>query len=157
MSKVVEGGRGKKGVGCGSGRQENYRSGRQDSGRIRIWDLGIKIYFRDHLEDKVVVKEDESTVNINVVLTFGAPDEMLRLQGLGSKRARSGFCQDSQLESQPEYGGGSGSGGAGMMSQEMMRTAARMRRMRTIVRECWVNIDLYLADNGSFVTSSPVL
>ncbi|GJZ10034.1 hypothetical protein Tco_0544793 [Tanacetum coccineum] len=33
----------------------------------------------------------------------------------------------TQLESQPEYGGGSGSGGVGMMSQEMTRTAARMR------------------------------
>nr|GEX25471.1 hypothetical protein [Tanacetum cinerariifolium] len=42
----------------------------------------------------------------------------------------------TQLESQPEYGGGSGSGGAGMMSQEMMRTAARMRRRMTIVRGC---------------------
>ncbi|GKB93085.1 hypothetical protein Tco_0979222 [Tanacetum coccineum] len=47
----------KKGVGCGSGRQENYGSGRRDCGRIRIWDPGIKIYFRHHLEDKVVVKE----------------------------------------------------------------------------------------------------
>nr|GEW91567.1 NDR1/HIN1-like protein 6 [Tanacetum cinerariifolium] len=47
----------KKCVGCCSGRQENYRSGRRDYGRIRIWDLGIKIYFRHHLEDKVVVKE----------------------------------------------------------------------------------------------------
>nr|GEZ78194.1 hypothetical protein [Tanacetum cinerariifolium] len=41
----------------------------------------------------------------------------------------------TQLESQPKYGGGSGSGGCGMMSQEMMRTAARMRRRRTIVRD----------------------
>ncbi|GKA39857.1 kinase-like domain, phloem protein 2-like protein [Tanacetum coccineum] len=32
----------KKGVGCGSGRQENYGSGRRDCGRIRIWDPGIK-------------------------------------------------------------------------------------------------------------------
>ncbi|GJT90895.1 hypothetical protein Tco_1079740 [Tanacetum coccineum] len=47
----------KKGVGCGSGRQENYRSRRRDCGRIRIRDLGIKIYFRHHLEDNVVVKE----------------------------------------------------------------------------------------------------
>ncbi|GJW60796.1 RNA-directed DNA polymerase, eukaryota [Tanacetum coccineum] len=47
----------KKGVGCGSGRQENYGSGRRDCSRIRIWDTGIKIYFRHHLEDKVVVKE----------------------------------------------------------------------------------------------------
>nr|GEX09267.1 hypothetical protein [Tanacetum cinerariifolium] len=47
----------KKGVGCGSGRQENYESRIWDCGRIRIWDLGIKIYFRHHLEDKVVVKE----------------------------------------------------------------------------------------------------
>nr|GEY92927.1 transposon Ty3-I Gag-Pol polyprotein [Tanacetum cinerariifolium] len=42
----------KKGVGCGSGRQENYGSERRDCGRIRIWDPGIKIYFRHHLEDK---------------------------------------------------------------------------------------------------------
>nr|GFA01520.1 hypothetical protein [Tanacetum cinerariifolium] len=47
----------KKGIGCGSKRQENYGSGRRDCGRIRIWDPGIKIYFRHHLEDKVVVKE----------------------------------------------------------------------------------------------------
>nr|GEX40515.1 hypothetical protein [Tanacetum cinerariifolium] len=47
----------KKGVGCGSGRQENYESRRQDCGRIRICDPVIKIYFRHHLEDKVVVKE----------------------------------------------------------------------------------------------------
>nr|GEU70790.1 hypothetical protein [Tanacetum cinerariifolium] len=47
----------KKGVGCGSERQENYGSERRDCGRIRLWDLGIKIYFRHHLEDKVVVKE----------------------------------------------------------------------------------------------------
>nr|GFA37850.1 hypothetical protein [Tanacetum cinerariifolium] len=51
----------------------------------------------------------------------------------------------------------SGSGGFGMMSQKMMRTTARMRRMRTIVRGCGVNIDLYLAVIRSFVTSSPVL
>nr|GEW05447.1 hypothetical protein [Tanacetum cinerariifolium] len=48
----------------------------------------------------------------------------------------------------------SGSGDGGMMSQEMIRMATRMR---TIVRGCGVNIDLYLADNGSFVTSSLVL
>ncbi|GKE39761.1 hypothetical protein Tco_1463166 [Tanacetum coccineum] len=47
----------KKGVSCGSGRQENYRSGRRDCDRIRIWYPGIKIYFRHHLEDNVVVKE----------------------------------------------------------------------------------------------------
>ncbi|GKD93415.1 hypothetical protein Tco_1373252 [Tanacetum coccineum] len=47
----------KKGVGYGSGRQENYGSGRRDCGRIRIWDPRIRIYFRHHLEDKVVVKE----------------------------------------------------------------------------------------------------
>nr|GEU46028.1 hypothetical protein [Tanacetum cinerariifolium] len=47
----------KKGVGYGSGRHENYRSGRRYCGRIRIWDPGIKIYFKQHLEDKVVVKE----------------------------------------------------------------------------------------------------
>nr|GEY25791.1 hypothetical protein [Tanacetum cinerariifolium] len=55
----------------------------------------------------------------------------------------------TQLESQPEY--------AGMMSQEMMRTAARMRTRKTIVRGCGVNIELYLAENGSFMISSPVL
>ncbi|GJR71481.1 hypothetical protein Tco_0083846 [Tanacetum coccineum] len=32
----------KKGVGCGSERQENYRSGRRDCGRIRIWDPRIE-------------------------------------------------------------------------------------------------------------------
>nr|GEY11547.1 hypothetical protein [Tanacetum cinerariifolium] len=46
-----------KGVGCGGLRQENYGSERRDCGRIRIWDPGIKIYFRHHFEDKVVVKE----------------------------------------------------------------------------------------------------
>nr|GEW01193.1 hypothetical protein [Tanacetum cinerariifolium] len=63
----------------------------------------------------------------------------------------------SDLESQPEYGGGSGSGGCGDDEPKMMRTVASMGRIRTIVRRCWVNIDLYLADNASFVTSSPVL
>nr|GEZ09021.1 hypothetical protein [Tanacetum cinerariifolium] len=43
----------------------------------------------------------------------------------------------TQLESQPEYGGGTGVTGRGMMSREMMRSAARMERMRTIVRRCW--------------------
>ncbi|GJY09859.1 hypothetical protein Tco_0378044 [Tanacetum coccineum] len=38
----------KKGVGCGSGRQENYGSGRRDCGRIRIWDPGIKRVFQDN-------------------------------------------------------------------------------------------------------------
>nr|GEV75973.1 RNA-directed DNA polymerase, eukaryota [Tanacetum cinerariifolium] len=47
----------KKGVGCGSGRHENYRSERRDSGRSRISNPGIKLHFRHHLEDKVVVKE----------------------------------------------------------------------------------------------------
>ncbi|GKE35267.1 hypothetical protein Tco_1454589, partial [Tanacetum coccineum] len=41
----------------------------------------------------------------------------------------------TQLESQPEYGGGSESGGTGMMSREMMRTTVRMRRM-PIARRC---------------------
>nr|GEW06820.1 hypothetical protein [Tanacetum cinerariifolium]GEW06822.1 hypothetical protein [Tanacetum cinerariifolium] len=70
MAWVVEGGRmvlcyvqgsgrrkRKKGVGSDSERQENYESERRDCGRIRIWDPGIKIYFKHHLEDKVVVKE----------------------------------------------------------------------------------------------------
>ncbi|GJZ24161.1 hypothetical protein Tco_0561620 [Tanacetum coccineum] len=38
----------KKGVGCGSGRQENYGSGRWDCGRIRIWDPEIKRVFQDN-------------------------------------------------------------------------------------------------------------
>nr|GEU87438.1 class II heat shock protein [Tanacetum cinerariifolium] len=33
----------KTGVGCGSGRHENYESERRDCGRIRIWDPAIKI------------------------------------------------------------------------------------------------------------------
>nr|GEY05944.1 hypothetical protein [Tanacetum cinerariifolium] len=107
-------------------------------------------------------------------------DKMLRLQCLGSNTPSDrGYIpsvgrvlpkqgtvippsppcmHSSDLESQPEYGGGSRSGYA-----RMMRTASRMGRMRAIVRRCWiklvilVNIDLYLADNASFVTSSPVL
>nr|GEV69276.1 alpha/beta hydrolases superfamily protein [Tanacetum cinerariifolium] len=43
----------------------------------------------------------------------------------------------TQLESQPEYSGGSGSGGCEDMSWEMMRMAARMGRMRTIIRICY--------------------
>ncbi|GJR27460.1 hypothetical protein Tco_1103692 [Tanacetum coccineum] len=35
----------------------------------------------------------------------------------------------NKLESQPEYGVAAGVAGAGMMSQEMMRTTARMRTM----------------------------
>nr|GEY42346.1 hypothetical protein [Tanacetum cinerariifolium] len=42
----------------------------------------------------------------------------------------------TQLESRPEYGGGSGSGGCEDDEPEMMRTATRMGRMRTIVRRC---------------------
>ncbi|GKB43382.1 hypothetical protein Tco_0888324 [Tanacetum coccineum] len=38
----------KKGVGCGSRRQENYESGRQDYGRIKIWDPRIKRVFQDN-------------------------------------------------------------------------------------------------------------
>ncbi|GJV83040.1 hypothetical protein Tco_1522938 [Tanacetum coccineum] len=38
----------KKGVGCGSGRQKNYGSGRQDCGRITIWDPRIKRVFQDN-------------------------------------------------------------------------------------------------------------
>ncbi|GJS69746.1 hypothetical protein Tco_0702587 [Tanacetum coccineum] len=38
----------KKGVGCGSRRQENYGSGRRDCGRIRIWDPRIKRVFQDN-------------------------------------------------------------------------------------------------------------
>ncbi|GJW32569.1 hypothetical protein Tco_0052601 [Tanacetum coccineum] len=37
----------KKGVGCGSGRQENYMSERRDCGGIRIWNPGIKRAFQD--------------------------------------------------------------------------------------------------------------
>nr|GEV93333.1 NAC transcription factor 56-like [Tanacetum cinerariifolium] len=51
----------------------------------------------------------------------------------------------TQLESQPEYVVvAAGVAGAGMMSQEMMRTAARMRRRRTIVRGCEVSPVLLL-------------
>nr|GEX92456.1 hypothetical protein [Tanacetum cinerariifolium] len=39
----------KKGVGCGSRRQENYGSGRRNCGRIRIWDPGIKRIFKTSL------------------------------------------------------------------------------------------------------------
>ncbi|GJR80629.1 reverse transcriptase domain-containing protein [Tanacetum coccineum] len=61
----------------------------------------------------------------------------------------------TQLESQPEYGGGSGSGGYGDDEPGDDENGGRKRRMRRIpiVRRCWVNIDLYLADNASFVTS----
>nr|GEV14222.1 hypothetical protein [Tanacetum cinerariifolium] len=38
----------KKGVGCCSGRQENYGSGRRGCCRIRIWDPGIKKVFQDN-------------------------------------------------------------------------------------------------------------
>ncbi|GJZ80469.1 hypothetical protein Tco_0645463 [Tanacetum coccineum] len=38
----------KKGVGCGSRRQENYGSGRRDCDRIRIWDSEIKRVFQDN-------------------------------------------------------------------------------------------------------------
>nr|GEV46799.1 hypothetical protein [Tanacetum cinerariifolium] len=36
----------KKGVGCGSERQENYGSGRRDCDRIRIWYPNIKRVFK---------------------------------------------------------------------------------------------------------------
>nr|GEV75971.1 retrovirus-related Pol polyprotein from transposon TNT 1-94 [Tanacetum cinerariifolium] len=55
--ELADNGKRKKGVGCGIGRQENYGSRRQDSGKSRISDPRIKIHFRHHLEDKVVVKE----------------------------------------------------------------------------------------------------
>nr|GEV56916.1 hypothetical protein [Tanacetum cinerariifolium] len=59
-------------------------------------------------------------------------DEMLRLQGRGSNTPR----MLTQLESQSEYGSGSGIGGCGDDEPVMMRTAARMGRIRTIVRRC---------------------
>ncbi|GJZ98837.1 hypothetical protein Tco_0671290 [Tanacetum coccineum] len=101
-------------------------------------------------------------------------DEMLRLQGLGSNTpsgvpytddeimvivhgasngAHSRCWSDdkfsqilTQLESQLEYGGGGESGRC-----EDDESDSEMMRIRA------VNIDLYLADNASFVTSSPVL
>ncbi|GKC18417.1 ribonuclease H-like domain-containing protein [Tanacetum coccineum] len=93
---------------------------------------------------------------------------MLRLQGLGSNTPTSvPYTEDeimaivrggkqpghipgvgrvlpgqgtmlTQLESQPEYGGGSESDGCGDDEPGDDRTAARTRRMRTIVRGCWV-------------------
>ncbi|GJV60440.1 putative ribonuclease H-like domain-containing protein [Tanacetum coccineum] len=54
----------------------------------------------------------------------------------------------NQLESQPEYGGATRVAGAGMMSQEMMRTAVRMRRMRTIVRGCWNMLSRNVTQEG---------
>ncbi|GJX57797.1 hypothetical protein Tco_0287694 [Tanacetum coccineum] len=59
--------KGKKGVGCGSGRHENYGSERRDCGRIRIWDPEIKIYFRHHLEDKVQHLEETTFHKSNKV------------------------------------------------------------------------------------------
>nr|GEV00046.1 squalene synthase [Tanacetum cinerariifolium] len=56
----------------------------------------------------------------------------------------------TQLQSQPEFGSGSGSGPCGMMSRALMRTAARMRRMPIM------NIDLN-ADNAMFVNRKPIL
>ncbi|GKE29137.1 hypothetical protein Tco_1444521 [Tanacetum coccineum] len=55
----------------------------------------------------------------------------------------------SQLESRPEYGGGSGSGGCRDDEPRDDEDGGE--------DEDDMNIDLYLADNGSFVTSSPVL
>nr|GEX88825.1 homeodomain-containing protein [Tanacetum cinerariifolium] len=75
-------------------------------------------------------------------------DEMLRLWGLGSNTPR--------LESQPEYGGGSEIGGCEPGDDEDGGEDEEDERM-PIVRRCWENIGLYLADNASFVTSSPAL
>ncbi|GKB96902.1 hypothetical protein Tco_0983039 [Tanacetum coccineum] len=71
------------------------------------------------------------------------------ISGVGRVLPRQGTML-TQLESQPEYSGGSGSGGCGDDEAGDDEDGDEVRR-------CWVNIDLYLADNASFVTSSPVL
>ncbi|GJV42611.1 pyruvate kinase [Tanacetum coccineum] len=51
----------------------------------------------------------------------------------------------TQLESQPEIGGGSGSGGCGDDEPGDDEDATRMGRMRTIVRRCWVSIGYFVS------------
>nr|GEV18526.1 hypothetical protein [Tanacetum cinerariifolium] len=68
-------------------------------------------------------------------------DEMLRLQGLGSNTPTGVPYTEEDIMAIVRGGKQRGHiparvAGAGMMSQEMMRTAMRMRRRRTIVRGC---------------------
>nr|GFB86936.1 hypothetical protein [Tanacetum cinerariifolium] len=52
------------------------------------------------------------------------------------------------LTKKPEYGGG---------SREMMRTAARMGRMRTIVRRCWVVLETLLGVLAPLVVFNAIM
>ncbi|GKD94994.1 hypothetical protein Tco_1374831 [Tanacetum coccineum] len=63
----------------------------------------------------------------------------------------------TQLDSQPEYGGGSGSGGCGDNEPGDNKDSGEDGEDEDDKLVILVNIDLYLADNASFVTSSPVL
>ncbi|GKA22884.1 hypothetical protein Tco_0708846, partial [Tanacetum coccineum] len=113
-------------------------------------------------------------------------DEMMRLHGLGSNTETGvPYTEDeimaiicggkqrghilgvdrvlpgqrtmlSQLESQPEIGGGSGSGGCGDDEQGDDEDDNEDREDEDDKLVILVNIDLYLADNASFGTSSPV-
>ncbi|GKB32457.1 hypothetical protein Tco_0871858 [Tanacetum coccineum] len=62
----------------------------------------------------------------------------------------------TQLESQPEIGGGSGSDGCGDDEQGDDEDDGEDGEDEDDKLVILVNIDLYLADNASFVTSSPV-
>ncbi|GJZ31341.1 hypothetical protein Tco_0576388, partial [Tanacetum coccineum] len=89
-------------------------------------------------------------------------DEMLRLQGLGSNtetgvpytedRARSDD-KFSQMLTQPEIGGGNGSGGPGDDEQGHDEDDGEDEEDEDDKLVILVNIDLYLAENASFVTS----
>nr|GEU49541.1 retrovirus-related Pol polyprotein from transposon TNT 1-94 [Tanacetum cinerariifolium] len=63
----------------------------------------------------------------------------------------------SQLESQPEYSGGSGSDGCGDEESGDDEDGGEDEDDEDDKLVILVNIDLFLADNANFVTSSPVL
>ncbi|GJT42827.1 hypothetical protein Tco_0951542 [Tanacetum coccineum] len=62
----------------------------------------------------------------------------------------------TQLESQLKIGGGSGSGGHGDDEQGDNEDDGEDEEDEDDKLVILVNVDLYLADNASFVTSSPV-
>nr|GEW22938.1 hypothetical protein [Tanacetum cinerariifolium] len=90
----------KKGVGCGSRRQENHMSRRWDCGRIRIWDLKIKRVFRDNTlrtseEAPPVIKGSlDANEDIGVVEVSSAIDDNFDIEVVVGGGEASGVGED---------------------------------------------------------------
>nr|GEY33444.1 hypothetical protein [Tanacetum cinerariifolium] len=131
----------KKGVGCGSGRHDNYESKRRDCGRIRIWDPGIKIYFRYHIEDKVVVKKwgmirPRINVGCGSVTAWVAEGERMVLcyvQGSGRRKRKKGVsCGSGRQENYGSDGTAVGLGYGIPKSRYILDITLRTRRSHTL-------------------------